>query len=570
MSARLRAASLVGLIGVALGVSAVLYSRSKGADLDGHARVIGAVGTVRHLDRLLAEEVLASRFGLLNQYDSITATELALKGAEAELRARMTHVVPAGGPLDESLVALGASLAQQRLAVERFKSANAVLKNSLHYLPTAAEEVTRGLDKVPDPSSATGGRGRRGRASPPVVKASRNESREIATAVHGVVRAALAYDVIGDRSSRAAHDEAVARLVALAQGSHEKDGGQRGVETVLAHAGIIGDRQPAVDRLLHDVVESDVSARIDAVEGTYQTRFGETVMAANRYRKILIGWTVVLVFGLAVAGVMLRGLYADLERRVQQRTAELKKALDALWGEMKLARKIQEALVPKTPTLARCEVAASMRPTDDVGGDYYDVVRAGASEWILIGDVSGHGVPAGLVMMMCHTAVRTVLRSDPDVMPDALLSRVNTVLTENIKLLGEDKYMTMSALRRDPGGTVRVAGAHQDIHVYRAATNCVEAIETTGLWLGLADHIDASLKIQEFELQAGDVCVLHTDGIIEAAKNGQLFDTAGLREVIGHAQGKSAKQVMDDVFAALDGYVLADDATLVVVRQLAS
>jgi serine phosphatase RsbU (regulator of sigma subunit) len=543
----LRAALVGALIAVALGVSAVLYAWSKGADLDGHARVIGAVGTVRHLDRLLAEEVLASRFGLLNQYDSVTATELALKGAEADLRARMAHVVPPGGPLDESLAALGASLAHQRLAVERFKSANAVLKNSLHYLPTAAEEVTRGLDK-----------------------AARGETREIATAVHGVVRAALAYDVIGDRSSRTAHDEAVARLVTLARAGAGKDGAQRGVETVLAHAGIIGDRQPAVDRLLHDVVESDVAARIDAVEGTYQTRFGETVSAANRFRKILYGWTVVLVLGLAVAGVMLRRLYADLERRVQQRTAELKKALDALWGEMKLARKIQEALVPRAPSLARCDVAASMRPTDDVGGDYYDVVRAGACEWILIGDVSGHGVPAGLVMMMCHTAVRTVLRSDPDVMPDALLSRVNTVLTENIKLLGEDKYMTLSALRRDPGGTVRVAGAHQDIHVYRAATNSVEAIETTGLWLGLAEHIEASLKIQEFELSAGDVCVLHTDGIIEAAKNGQLFDTAGLREVLGHAQGKSAKQVMDDVFAALDGYVLADDATLVVVRQLAS
>jgi serine phosphatase RsbU (regulator of sigma subunit) len=537
----LRVASLGALIAALLGVSAVLYTRSKGADLDGHARVIGAVGTVRHLDRLLAEEVLASRFGLLNQYDSITATELALKGAEADLRVRITHVVPPGGPLDEALAALGTSLAHQRLAVERFKSANAVLKNSLHYLPTAAEEVTRGL-----------------------------ESREVATAVHGVVRAALAYDVIGDRSSRTAHDEAVARLAGIVHAGSAKDGGQRGVETVLAHAGIIGDRQPAVDRLLHQVVESDVAARIDAVEGSYQTRFGETVSAANRYRKILYGWTVVLVLGLAVAGVMLRRLYADLERRVQQRTAELKKALDALWGEMKLARKIQEALVPRAPSLARCDVAASMRPTDDVGGDYYDVVRAGASEWILIGDVSGHGVPAGLVMMMCHTAVRTVLRTDPDVMPDALLSRVNTVLTENIKLLGEDKYMTLSALRRDPGGTVRVAGAHQDIHVYRAATNTVEAIETTGLWLGLAEHIEASLKIQEFELSAGDVCVLHTDGIIEAAKNGELFDTAGLREVLGHAQGKSAKQVMDDVFAALDGYVLADDATLVVVRQLAS
>jgi serine phosphatase RsbU (regulator of sigma subunit) len=547
MSRKRRRWPTVALIGAALGVSAVLYTRSQGPDLDGHARVIGAFGAVRHLDRLLAEQVLASRFGLLNQYDAITATELELRHGEADLRARMALVVTASGPLDEALSELGATLARQRLAVERFKSDNAVLKNSLHYLPTAAEEITRDLDRA-----------RGGEAS----------AREVSSLVHAVVRAALAYDVIGDRSTRVAHDDALARLASLARSARDT-GREGGLDTILAHAGVISERQPAVDRLLREVVESDVGARINAVEHRYNARFGEAVATSNRYRKVFYGWSLVLVFGLAVAGVLLRRVYADLERRVELRTAELRKALDALWGEMKLARKIQEALVPAAPSLSSCEVAASMRPTDDVGGDYYDVVRAGAAEWILIGDVSGHGVPAGLVMMMCHTAVRTVLRADPDVMPDALLARVNAVLTENIKLLGEDKYMTLSALRRDPGGTVRVAGAHQDIHVYRAATDSVEAIETSGLWLGLQDQINASLTPKEFELAAGDVCVLHTDGIIEAARDGELFDIAGLRDVIGRARGKSAKQVLDEVFAALEGYALKDDATLVVVRQLA-
>src|SRR5262249_18499339 len=164
---------------------------------------------------------------------------------------------------------------------------------------------------------------------------------------------------------------------------------------------------------------------------------------------------------LLLAGYALRRLYVDLDDRVRQRTAELKKALDALWGEMRLARKIQEALVPAAPQLAQCEVAASMKPADQVGGDYYDVVRAGCVEWILIGDVSGHGVPAGLVMMMCQTAVRTVLEVRPDIMPDELLASVNAVLTRNIKKLGEDKYMTISAFRREADGTVYFSGAHQ-------------------------------------------------------------------------------------------------------------
>src|SRR6185295_16149590 len=135
-------------------------------------------------------------------------------------------------------------------------------------------------------------------------------------------------------------------------------------------------------------------------------------------------------------------------------------ALSVLWGEMKLARKIQEALVPTRPELSSCEIAVTMRPTDDVGGDYYDVLRVGGREWILIGDVSGHGVPAGLIMMMCHIAVRIVLQGELGIAPDRLLARVNVVLIENIRQLGEDKYMTITAFRRDPDGRVTYADAH--------------------------------------------------------------------------------------------------------------
>jgi serine phosphatase RsbU (regulator of sigma subunit) len=268
------------------------------------------------------------------------------------------------------------------------------------------------------------------------------------------------------------------------------------------------------------------------------------------------------------AGVALGRLYSNLERLVAARTSELQKALDALWGEMKLARKIQEALVPRAPKLLNCEIAATMKPADDVGGDYYDVVQAGGRDWILIGDVSGHGVPAGLVMMMCHTAVRTVLRGDPDIMPDRLLSRVNSVLTENIRQLGEDKYMTISAFRSERDGTVLYAGAHQDIQIYRARTDDVETLETSGVWLGIKDDISSALSTSRFRLEPGDVLLLHTDGVTEAIKDGKMFDIHGLRRVLGGARDRSAGQVLSDVFGALEGYRVTDDATVLTVRHL--
>jgi sigma-B regulation protein RsbU (phosphoserine phosphatase) len=275
-----------------------------------------------------------------------------------------------------------------------------------------------------------------------------------------------------------------------------------------------------------------------------------------------------LLLGICGAGLQLRRVYAGLERRVAERTAELSNALSALWGEMKLARKIQEALVPTHPELSSCEIAASMRATDDVGGDYYDVMKVGGREWLLIGDVSGHGVPAGLVMMMCHTAVRTVLQGDPGIAPDRLLTRVNVVLTENIRQLGEDKYMTITAFRRDPDGRVTYAGAHQDIHIFRAASGDVETIETRGMWLGIRDLIGELLTSGEFQLSQGDVLLLHTDGITEAMRDGKLFDNAGLKAVLGRAAGKSAAQVLDELFAAIEGYQVADDATVLVLKEL--
>jgi serine phosphatase RsbU (regulator of sigma subunit) len=237
---------------------------------------------------------------------------------------------------------------------------------------------------------------------------------------------------------------------------------------------------------------------------------------------------------------------------------------------MKLARKIQEALVPAAPTLAGCEVAANMKPADEVGGDYYDVIQTPGHEWILIGDVSGHGVPAGLIMMMCQTAVRTALQSDPDITPDRLLVLVNAVLTQNIRQLGEDKYMTITALRRDPNGTIAFAGAHQDMFVYRADGDEVEAIETAGLWLGLKPDATGGCQTQQLELGARDVLVLLTDGVTEAVRDGAMFDIHGVRRAIASAKGKTARQVLDGLLQALEGYEIADDATLLVIRQIAS
>jgi len=171
-------------------------------------------------------------------------------------------------------------------------------------------------------------------------------------------------------------------------------------------------------------------------------------------------------------------------------------------------------------------------------------------------------------MMMCQTAVRTALERDPEMMPDRLLVLVNAVLTENIRQLGEDRYMTITALRRDAGGKLQFAGAHTDLFVYRRLTDSVEAVATSGLWLGLKPDAEGAFTTRELTLAHGDLLVLHTDGVTEAVRDGRMFDTDGLRATLSRAKGKTAHEVLDELTGALDGYELHDDATLLVIREL--
>jgi serine phosphatase RsbU (regulator of sigma subunit) len=539
MSTRTWLGVLAVLLLAALAGSLLLYVKSDKVDLAGNARVIERFGTVRHDEQRLAQLVLSVRSGLLNQYDALAATGQALDRDAEALRADVARLTPIDAELESALAELDTAISEVRAGVEHFKADNAILKNSTYYVPTLGHRVS-GLSGVGDDT-------------------------ELVHAVHRQVVAALRYSLIGDAGSaeemRGATKELKDRVATMEHPPAQ-------LTLLRQHAELILEKEPVVDARTRSVLEHRVAAALRNVGKVYDERFERQVREAAHYRRILYGWSVALLLALTAIGFQLRRLYAELEARVRERTRELDDAMGELWGEMRLASKIQMALVPERPELPGCELAAEMRAAEQVGGDYYDVVAGTEHDWILIGDVSGHGVSAGLVMMMCQTAVRTALSKNPGMMPDELLSCVNQVLTRNMQQLREDKYMTISALRRDRDGTFRVAGAHQDLYVFRAVRDAVEVIPTEGVWLGLRGSISELLPMWSFCLEPGDVLVLYTDGITEATKEGRLFDTEGLRAVLANAHEKAAAEVLSDVFAAVADHDVKDDATVLVVRQL--
>jgi predicted ATPase/serine phosphatase RsbU (regulator of sigma subunit)/tRNA A-37 threonylcarbamoyl transferase component Bud32 len=263
----------------------------------------------------------------------------------------------------------------------------------------------------------------------------------------------------------------------------------------------------------------------------------------------------------------LRSANETLEAQVTERTRELRNAMADLWSEMDIAKKIQTALLPERLNMRDCEIAGVMRPATTVGGDYFDVIDSGGRDWVMVGDVSGHGVPAGLIMMMVQTAVRTALESTKgQASPARLLAVVNRAVTPNLERIGKGQYMTAAALRFD-GPRVTYSGLHEDMLLHRAATNTIERVETGGAWVGVLEDIESVLRDDELVLNPGDTLLLISDGVTESRRDGKLLADAGLAKWFADlAHSSTCQGIVAGIEARLKDYVTMDDVTVLAIR----
>ncbi len=251
--------------------------------------------------------------------------------------------------------------------------------------------------------------------------------------------------------------------------------------------------------------------------------------------------------------------------------SDLQSAQNALWTEMELAKRIQTSLLPDTERIGNYEVAGTMLPATEVGGDYYDIIETRAGErWVAIGDVSGHGLDSGLVMMMTQICFFSMVNITPGSAPSTLIDYLNYVLMNNLKRLGSNSYMTLMAMRLEESG-ITVAGSHQDIIIHRAATNIIETFPVKGSWIGLADNIRDHLKDITIPVETGDLLLLFTDGVTEAGGiDGEMFGQDRLGDRLRTYASLPAAEIVKNI--ALDvirhNPVQYDDITLVVLRKL--
>jgi predicted ATPase/serine phosphatase RsbU (regulator of sigma subunit)/tRNA A-37 threonylcarbamoyl transferase component Bud32 len=285
-------------------------------------------------------------------------------------------------------------------------------------------------------------------------------------------------------------------------------------------------------------------------------------------------------------------LYDEMERRVEDRTRELAESLELLKRnhaqlieaerrtavahyerEMAIAQEIQTSILPKRLAVPGLEIAASMVTASEVGGDYYDLwPTEDGGCWLGIGDVSGHGLNAGLMMMMIQSSLGTLMRRDPDAPPSNLVCLMNRMVHENIRTrLGRDDYATLSLFRFHPDGRFVLAGAHEEPVVWRASTGQCEHIPTNGIWVGVRLKAESVMPDQEHRLERGDVMMLYTDGLTEA-RNG-AGEQLGLQRMADTLQGLHDAPGADICSRILElakswAPVQDDDQTIIIVRRV--
>ena len=278
-----------------------------------------------------------------------------------------------------------------------------------------------------------------------------------------------------------------------------------------------------------------------------------------------------------------------LEQKVEDRTAQLAQANAEILSlndrlkvenlrmsaELDVTRRLQQMILPQQQELESIEgleIAAFMEPADEVGGDYYDVLNHGGKATIGIGDVTGHGLESGVLMIMAQTAIRTLLVHN-ETYPVKLLQTVNQTLFDNVERMNCGKSMSLSLLEYRGDNILRLSGQHEEVIVVRSSGE-VEQIDTMELGFPIALEPDIAdfIATTEIQLNSGDVVVLYTDGITEAFDmNKDEYGIEPLIEIVVLNREQSAAEIKQAIIDDLRRYIgeqkVFDDITLVVIKQ---
>jgi serine phosphatase RsbU (regulator of sigma subunit)/predicted ester cyclase len=250
----------------------------------------------------------------------------------------------------------------------------------------------------------------------------------------------------------------------------------------------------------------------------------------------------------------------------QQRLEQEMRERELLEHELRLARSIQQTLLPKdVPRLEGWQITHHYRPAREVGGDFYDFLELPSGQLgLVVGDATGKGVPAALVMSSARSTLRAVAQGSES--PGEVLRRANDPLVIDIP---PNMFVTCFYAILDPNSaSLSYANAGHDLPYLWHGGEAKE-LRARGMPLGLMPGMGYEEK--ETILQAGDSALFYSDGLVEAHDpKGEMFGFPRLRALVAqHTEGEPLVAfLLEELYSFVgDGWEQEDDITLVTLER---
>jgi len=264
--------------------------------------------------------------------------------------------------------------------------------------------------------------------------------------------------------------------------------------------------------------------------------------------------------------------FNEVARNLRDITSELYEK-DRLMGEVNIAAKIQDGLIPAhAPDIPGLDIKLGYKAAAEVGGDSLDFLPLDEKNMLMyIGDVSGHGIPSGLVMTM----VDILIHGFSDIYSDltTMMINLNKHITPKIDA---SMFMTMLMMNwnHDDQKFQYVGAGHESIIHYKASTREINNIKAGGIAIGMLDDNSQLIQAGELKPEVGDVIILYTDGIPEAWGGEEGKELYGMEKFLDSVKRYSIQSsaelifesITEDLSHHMGQHKQADDITLMVIK----
>lgn len=258
---------------------------------------------------------------------------------------------------------------------------------------------------------------------------------------------------------------------------------------------------------------------------------------------------------------------AQLENAMLHKEAVERTRLET---EMDIARQVQTAILPQTlPHVEGLDIYATSIPAFEVGGDFFDVIdRTKDSLVFALGDVTGKGMPAALLMSMSHTIIKAASRNMPFDHPHQVLDRLNHDMATDFANVGMFTTVMLGLLDRKTG-VLHFSNAGQSPIYYLPAQQEPILLEAQDIPVGVIDPYEYST--QTLQLSPGDVFIAASDGFPESRNPaGEMYGYERMKALLSSKRGESAKEIAEsllvDVNAFCGSQLQEDDRTIVIIH----